>query len=107
MDFRPITDLADDEIQEVVRIIEGEKAKILNISRDKERDSITLVISNIWGEKGEELEEIADNYVMDYDELTCNEVYDHKAAENKWKYQQWLLAKGCNLRLKDNPFFKK
>lgn len=105
MQYRELTDLTDDEITFIVNEIFHPK-KIENIARDEKCKEITCDITTTWGDGT-----VEDPYTDITDEigLTENElgVYDFQVFEDeKLRWKQFLVAKGCNYLLKDNPYLK-
>ena len=105
---REFLSLTDEEIKFILTEMFN-PTKIVNIERDKEWNKITVeMTTGGWddGEGGEfEIEDIIT--------LKMPTVYDcglevdfSLTSEDKLKWEQFLLAKGCNYRLKDNPYME-
>lgn len=99
--YRKLTDLTDEEIKFAINdIIHPES--IGEIERDYQRDQIDVDITTDWGEDGEP-ELITDTISLEHDRI-CLDWIDHNNPDFRWK--QFLLAKGCNRLLKDNPYLE-
>ncbi len=98
--YRDFLDLTDDEIRFILNDI-LQPTKIENIQRDTTFQEITATITTGGWETENGVEEIEDVITLSVDgidvdfSLTIDD-------ENKWK--KFLLAKGCDKRLKDNPY---
>jgi hypothetical protein len=108
LQYREFLSLTDEEIKFILTEMFN-PTKIVNIERDKEWNKITVeMTTGGWddGEGGEfEIEDIIT--------LKMPTVYDcglevdfSLTSEDKLKWEQFLLAKGCNYRLKDNPYME-
>lgn len=108
LQYREFLSLTDEEIKFILTEMFN-PTKIVNIERDKERNKITVeMTTGGWddGEGGEfEIEDIIT--------LKMPTVYDcglevdfSLTSEDKLKWEQFLLAKGCDYRLKDNPYME-
>ena len=84
MKYREFLSLTDEEIRFILTDI-FHPIKIENIQRDKEFNEITeeVVLS---------LSSIDIDFSLDY--------------EDQFKWRKFLLAKGCDERLKDNPYLE-
>lgn len=99
MKYRPFLDLTDEEIIFIIKEIFPDTAKVDNIERDVVWEQISC-----------------DIYIMEEhphipDTLTCTvdgiETHDFELDDDEiLKWKQYLLAKGCDERLKDNPYLK-
>ena len=108
LQYREFLSLTDKEIKFILTEMFN-PTKIVNIERDKEWNKITVeMTTGGWddGEGGEfEIEDIIT--------LKMPTVYDcglevdfSLTSEDKLKWEQFLLAKGCDYRLKDNPYME-
>lgn len=108
LQYREFLSLTDEEIKFILTEMFN-PTKIVNIERDKEWNKITVeMTTGGWddGEGGEfEIEDIIT--------LKMPTVYDcglevdfSLISEDKLKWEQFLLAKGCDYRLKDNPYME-
>lgn len=108
LQYREFLSLTDEEIKFILTEMFN-PTKIVNIERDKEWNKITVeMTTGGWddGEGGEfEIEDIIT--------LKMPTVYDcglevdfSLTCEDKLKWEQFLLAKGCDYRLKDNPYME-
>lgn len=108
LQYREFLSLTDEEIKFILTEMFN-PTKIVNIERDKEWNKITVeMTTGGWddGEGGEfEIEDVIT--------LKMPTVYDcglevdfSLTSEDKLKWEQFLLAKGCDYRLKDNPYME-
>lgn len=108
LQYREFLSLTDEEIKFILTEMFN-PIKIGTIERDKEFNEITVeMTTGGWddGEGGEfEIEDIIT--------LKMPTVYDcglevdfSLTSEDKLKWEQFLLAKGCDYRLKDNPYME-
>ncbi|EGN45333.1 hypothetical protein [Mediterraneibacter gnavus] len=108
LQYREFLSLTDEEIKFILTEMFN-PTKIVNIERDKEWNKITVeMTTGGWddGEGGEfEIEDIIT--------LKMPTVYDcglevdfSLTSEDKLKWEQFLLAKGCDYRLKDNSYME-
>jgi hypothetical protein len=108
LQYREFLSLTDEEIKFILTEMFN-PTKIVNIERDKEWNKITVeMTTGGWddGEGGEfEIEDIIT--------LKMPTVYDcglevdfSLTSEDKLKWEQFLLAKGCDYRSKDNPYME-
>lgn len=100
--YREFLNLTDEEIEFIINDI-FHPVKVDNIQRDKDFNEITADITTTWND-GEENFNVTDEI-----ELTPNTInVDFSIANNDiYKWKQFLLAKGCNVLLKDNPYLGK
>ena len=99
--YRKLTDLTDEEIKFAINDI-IQPVYIGEIKRDYKWDTIDVDITIDWGEDGKE-DLITDTITLYYDKLSVP-WYDH--GNDNYKWRQFLLAKGCNELLKDNPYLE-
>lgn len=99
--YRKLTDLTDEEIKFAINDI-LHPVSIGEIKRDYKWDTIDVDVTTDWGEDGKE------DLITDTITLKCNRLivpwYDHGNDDYKWR--QFLLAKGCNGLIKDNPYLE-
>lgn len=101
MKYREFLDLTDDEIRQIVTDI-FHLVKIENIKRYKKWNNFTVdITTDGWGDGEGGTMEITDNIELTMDDISVD---FHVEPEDKGKWQQFLLAKGCNKLLKDNPY---
>ena len=104
MEYRDFMSLTDDEIIFIITDIFPYTKKVDNIVRDQKSQYISCDIYIM-----DEYPEYADTL-----DLTVPRGYDQGIAthdfsltdEELWKWKQYLLAKGCDQRLKDNPYLE-
>ncbi len=104
MKYREFLDLTNDEITFILNDIFHPK-KIENINRDKEWNQIDVDMTTDWGKADDEdgIIEITDNIILSMDDIKVD-FQMAKGSMTKWK--QFLLAKGCNYLLKNNPYLE-
>lgn len=99
--YRKLTDLTDEEIKFAINdIIHPES--IGEIVRDYQWDTIDVEVVTDWGED-EEKHLLTDTITLLHNQLSVP-WYDH--GNDNYKWRQFLLAKGCNELLKDNPYLE-
>ncbi len=103
MKYRPITDMTDQEIEflwkDILKI-----NKVIYVKRNIEENKIKVEFESTWGE-GTELDpyfDIEDMVIMHPDKF--NEMDYPVNLEEKFKYQQYMIAKGYSKYWKDNPY---
>lgn len=99
--YRKLTDLTDEEIKFAINDILHPES-IGEITRDYQWDTIDVDITTDWGE-AETPEVITDTISLDYNQIHLDWI-DHNNPDFRWR--QFLLAKGCNRLLKDNPYLE-
>lgn len=101
MKYREFLDLTDDEIRQIATDIFA-PVKIENIKRHKKWNKFTVdITTDGWGDGEGGTMEITDNIELTMDDISVD---FHVDASDEWTWQQFLLAKGCNKLLKDNPY---
>lgn len=106
--YREFLDLTDDEIKFILNDI-FHPVKIENIQRDKDWNEFILeMTTGGWNDGEDEDFEITDEITLklptSYD---CGLEVDFSLnEEDRLKWRQFLLAKGCDYRLKDNPYIE-
>ena len=106
MKYREFLSWTDEEIKYIVNEIFNPK-KILNIKKNKRLNSITCdITTGGWGDGETEDFEVTDELELKLPTARENGIHiDFSINTNdviKWK--KFLLAKGCNELLKDNPY---
>ncbi len=100
--YREFLSLTDEEIKFIINDI-FHPVKVDNIQKNKKYNEITVDITTIWGVGEDEDTEITDEITL----TESNIIADFSLANGdlrKWK--QFLLAKGCDYRLKNNPYIE-
>lgn len=98
IEYKEFLDLTDEEIEFIINDI-FHPIKVDNIQRNKKCNSISCDIYIM-----EEYPEFADTL-----DLYVNKIMTHDfliTEDENFKWEQFLLAKGCNVLLKDNPYLK-
>lgn len=106
--YREFLDLTDEEIEFILNEMFN-TTKIKNIKRIKEWNEITAEITTDGWNDGEGGEfEIEDVITLKMPTAySCGlEVDFYLTSKDKLKWRQFLLAKGCDYRLKDNPYME-
>lgn len=106
--YREFLDLTDEEIKFILTEMFN-PTKIGNIERGKEWNEITAEMTTGGWDDGEGGEfEIEDVITLKMPTAySCGlEVDFSLTSEDKLKWEQFLLAKGCDYRLKDNPYME-
>ena len=101
--YREFLSLTDEEVRFILNEI-FQPVKVENIKRDKEWNEITAeMTTDDWGveEDSDETTEITDVIELTVDGMNVD---FSLTSEDILKYQQFLLAKGCDERLKNNPY---
>lgn len=97
--YREFPSLTDEEIEFIIRDIFPYTKDVNNIKRDKDSDMIYCDIYIM-----EEYPNLSDTLHLSLNDITT---YDFTLTnEETWKWSQFLLAKGCDYRLKDNPYME-
>ena len=97
--YREFLDLTDEEIEFVINDIFPYTKQINNIERDKKWNRISCDIYIM-----EEYPEYADTLDLSLNTIETRDFILTDKELLKWK--QFLLAKGCDYRLKDNPYME-
>lgn len=99
MKYRDFLELTDDEIKFIINDI-FHPNKISNIERDKKCKKINVCITTGFQNEEEEFE------ITDEVELSISGIQVDFAinTDDVIKWKQFLLAKGCNELLKNNPY---
>lgn len=97
IEYREFMDLTDEEIVFAMKDIFSTD-RVDNIERDEKWQQIHCDIYIM-----EEEPDFPDTMCLDLQEITTS---DFLTDEESQKWQQYLLAKGCDWRLKDNPYFQ-
>lgn len=107
--YRKFLDLTDEEIKFILNDI-FHPVKIENIHRDKDWNQFTVEITTGGWNNGEDEDfEITDEITLTLPTLqSCGLDVDFSLdKEDELKWSQFLLAKGCDERLKNNPYLCK
>lgn len=101
LQYREFLDLTEEEIRFILTDI-FHPVKIENIQKDLYCDEITAEITTGGWNDGES----EDFEVTDVIELSPRRINVDFSVDNDdiLKYKQFLLAKGCDYRLKNNPY---
>lgn len=104
LEYRNFLDLTDEEIEFILKDI-FEATKVENIIRNKEYNEIEVDITTQWEDPDEEngYINITDNITLYEDNISVPFSLDTK---DKLRWKQFLLSKGCNYLLKNNPYLK-
>ena len=108
LEYREFLDLTDAEIEFILNEI-FHPVKVENIQRDKEWNAFTAEITTDgWNDGEDEDFEVTDEITLKLPtSYNCGlEVNFFLTEEDGLKWKQFLLAKGCDYRLKDNPYIK-
>lgn len=102
--YRNFMDLTDEEIEFIIKDIFPYTSRVDNIERDVKWNRISCDIYIM-----EEYPDIPDTLDLELPSFDSCGITTHdfdltKEEELKWK--QFLLAKGCDYRLKDNPYLE-
>ena len=97
--YREFLSLTDEEIKYIVRDIFPYTKDINNIERDERYDIISCDIYIM-----EEYPEYADTLDLSLTDIKTHDFTLTNGEVLKWK--QFLLAKGCDYRLKNNPYME-
>ena len=106
--YREFLDLTDEEIRFILTEI-FHPVSIGNIERDKEWNEFTVEMTTGGWDDGEGGEfEIEDEITLKMPtSRSCGLEVDFSLnSEDDLKWRQFLLAKGCDYRLKDNPYIE-
>lgn len=106
MRYRKFLSLKDDEIRFIVKdIFDAEKVE--NIRRDEENEEIICdITTGGWSDGETENFSVTDVLILTEPTFSdCGLHIDFSIGEEeKRKWRQYCLAKGCNAYLKDNPY---
>lgn len=99
--YKNFLSLTDDEIRFILTDIFN-PVKIENIKRNKDFNEISAEITTDGWKDGEtENFEITDEVILTPSSINVDFSIKY---EDVFKWKQFLLAKGCDERLKDNPY---
>lgn len=116
LEYREFMKLTDDEIKFIINDM-FEPDKICSIVRDARFNEI--LVEMITPEFHEEKKPVKMTLSLGKpNSMTCgithyqrmvdeNKIRFHVSKENELKWSQYLLAKGCDYRLKDNPYLER
>lgn len=99
--YREFLNLTDEEIEFIINDI-FHPVKVDNIQRNKDFNEITADITTTWND-GEENFNVTDEITLTTKKIIVN---FSLTKNDLLKWQQFLLAKGCDYRLKDNPYLE-
>ena len=106
MNYREFLNLTDDEIRFIVNDIFS-PAEISNIQRHITSNTITCdITTGGWDNREEAAFEITDELELGMPStMNCGINVDFSiSVDDITKWKKFLLAKGCNELLKDNPY---
>lgn len=109
LQYREFLDLTDDEIKFILIDI-FHPVKIENINRSAAWNEITVdITTGGWDDGEDDNMEITDEITLSLPRGdNCGIQVDFSLNKDDiLKYKQFLLAKGCNYLLKDNPYLNK
>lgn len=98
--YREFITLTDHEITFILTEL-FDPVKISNITRNSEWNVITADIETGGWNNGEELISIVDTVTLSPNDISVDFTLTY---EQFLKYQQYLLSRGCNYLLKNNPY---
>ena len=98
--YREFLNLTDEEIVFIMREIFPHASRIDNVQRDEKWQRITVDVYLM-----EEESDFADEIDLEANGMMTTHDFEITAGE-EWKFKQFLLAKGCDERLKDNPYLE-
>lgn len=104
MMYREFFDLTDDEIIFIIRDIFPNTSNVNNIKRNFDGSNIYCDIYIM-----EDCPDYADTIALTIPSGFEPGITTHDFVltdDEIWKWQQYLLAKGCDPRLKDNPYLE-
>ena len=103
--YREFLDLTEEEICTILTDI-FHPVKIENIRKDSDWNTITAEITTGgWDDGDGELFEVTDEVELALPMSGHGISVDFSISDKDvWRYKQFLLAKGCNPLLKDNPY---
>lgn len=97
MRYREFMSLTDEEIIFIMKEIFPYTSRVDNIRRDEKWKRISCDIYIM-----EEEPDFADEIQLDESGISTHDF--EITLDEEWKFKQFLLAKGCDERLKDNPY---
>lgn len=97
--YREFLDLTDEEIKFIIKDIFPYTRCVNDIQRDKESNQMSCSIYIL-----EEYPDIPDTLDLSLEGIETHDFELNKKELLKWR--QFLLAKGCDYRLKDNPYME-
>ena len=100
LEYRKLVDLTDEEVRFILTDI-FDAIKVDDIQRDDEWNTISARITT--GGWGSENEEITDTVELSEEDISVD---FSLSDEDLFKWQQFLLAKGCDRRLLNNPYLQ-
>lgn len=100
MKYRKITELTDAEIKYILKELLY-AVKVTNISRNEDYNEVYADVTTEWETATDEVSLITDEVTLNEETIDVPYKFTYK---DKVLYQKYLLAKGCNALLKDNPY---
>lgn len=97
--YREFLDLTDEEIEFIIKDIFTYTRCVNDIERYKESNQMSCSIYIL-----EEYPDIPDTLDLSLEGIETHDFELNKKELLKWR--QFLLAKGCDYRLKDNPYME-
>lgn len=105
MKYRPFLSLSNEEIEFIIKEIFPNTPRVDNIVRNEKTETISCDIYIM-----EEYPDFADTLDLTVPSIRDPEgITTHDFAldsEELWIWQQYLLAKGCDRRLENNPYLE-
>ena len=108
MKYRDFLTLTDEEIKFIVKEMFN-TSKISDIRRDEEeREIVCTITTDGWNDGESENFSIEDELILKQPTLYSPGIFIDFAvgAEEKKKWRQFCLAKGCNAFLENNPYLE-
>ena len=115
MKYKPITDLTDDEVRQIVTEI-IKPIKISRIVRRKRAKEIEVSVKTDWSYTDDygrkriytttEYVTLKDPFCTDGGIEIDKNTYDFDSAKHNFMFKQFCLAKGVCHLLKDNPYLE-
>lgn len=105
IEYKSITEMADEEIEFVVRdLLSWDIEKITNIDRDYEENEIIVEFMAIWYSEGDDGKEIIS---LNEEEIVLSPTSARGAEPyDSVNYRKYMLAKGYHPLLKDNKWLE-
>ena len=106
MRYRAVTDLTNEEIRQVMVDI-FHPTKVKNIRRHKRENYVSLVITTEWeaDEEGEKPFPVDDSIEISENGFQLEPDF-YVDGTDRFRLKQFLVAKGCDPYLKDNPYLQ-
>lgn len=100
--FRELTDLTDDEVKQIINDLFN-PVKIKQVHKDNKYEKIDVLFEWHWGDEVEEQSVTLSVPSNDEGGILADFTLNGK---DYFRYNQFLLAKGVNYYLKDNPYLE-